>query len=228
LIVPALFFILQAMGISYTRHTRQPHALLSHAFKNFWKLMLVSLPLILLAWLLTYIFGKLQTPPANIHPHPQAWPMPAGWPMPTPRASRNRAPSLEWSALLLTALRCWFYGLALPLAAIQLWIAVAREGLRPAFKRAGQIIGQAFAPQSVLIYTIGSIIFGILPCVLIFTRTPAESAGLEFALLIARIVISLACVLFGWIIMLGALAETSLKATAPHTAVDEDQAYVPA
>jgi len=229
LLTPALFFILQAMGISYTRHAGQSSALLSHALRNFWKLMLVSLPLILLACLMAYLFGKLQTPArVTAQAHPQAWPTPDGWPAPSPRTGRETAQSFAWSAFLLTAVRCWFYGLALPLAAIHLWLAAAREGLVPAYRSAAQIIAQAFAPQPVLIYTIGSIIFGIIPCALIFTRTPAESAGLEVGLLVARVVLSLACFLFGWIITLGALAETSLKAEAPERALDKGSAYAPA
>ncbi|MGH9768661.1 MAG: hypothetical protein ACREAB_14620, partial [Blastocatellia bacterium] len=50
----ALFFLIQAIGLSYVRIGVGAGYLLKRALKDCWKILLASLPLILLAWLIVY------------------------------------------------------------------------------------------------------------------------------------------------------------------------------
>ena len=53
------FFLLQTIGLSYVRVGVGAGYLLKRAFKDFWKLLIVSLPLIALACGLWWLFGYL-------------------------------------------------------------------------------------------------------------------------------------------------------------------------
>ena len=55
-----LFFVLQAIGIGYTNVGASAGALLRRALGDCWKLLIVSLPLALLAWLLYTLSAKRQ------------------------------------------------------------------------------------------------------------------------------------------------------------------------
>ncbi len=64
--------------------------------------------------------------------------------------AREAARPIDWKAAAISTVRYLLFGLVLPLAAIHIWLATAREGLGSAVKRVGGIIGRAFSPQSVL------------------------------------------------------------------------------
>src|SRR5215468_8215560 len=53
----ALFFLIQAMGLSYVRIGVGAAYLLKRSLGDFWRILLASLPLILLAWLILYLFS---------------------------------------------------------------------------------------------------------------------------------------------------------------------------
>src|SRR5262247_4845555 len=54
----ALFFMIQAMGLSYVRIGVGAGYLLKRSVEDCWRILLASLPLILIAWLIVYLFGK--------------------------------------------------------------------------------------------------------------------------------------------------------------------------
>src|SRR5215510_3569300 len=56
--VVALFFMIQAMGLSYVRIGVGAGYLLKRSLGDCWRILLASLPLILIAWLIVYLFGK--------------------------------------------------------------------------------------------------------------------------------------------------------------------------
>jgi hypothetical protein len=97
--------------------------------------------------------------------------------------------------------------LILPLAAIHLWIAAARDGLVQSFKRSPRILARAFAPRSVVIYVIGFIFFAVLPYFLVVTRTPVTNAWLDAGLLVGRLALAALFSLTGWVVTVGALAQ---------------------
>jgi hypothetical protein len=182
-LAPVLFFVLQAMSVHYTGNRAAPDILLRRSLRDFWKLLLISLPLLLLAWIIVYLQHRyLVSVPGKIREDVSPWP-----------------------SVLLPTLRCLIFGVVLPLAAIHLWIVTARDGLKTAFRSARHILAHAYAPQSVFIYTVGMVVFGIIPYLLLFTRTPASSAWLELGLFNLRLALAFALTLLGWVITLGAL-----------------------
>jgi hypothetical protein len=83
------------------------------------------------------------------------------------------------------------------------------EGLGSAIKKPIRHLARAFAPQSVLIYIAGFLVFGVAPYFLLFKTTQTKHAWLELSLLIIRLVVVFALTLFGWAITVRALAQLS-------------------
>ena len=109
----------------------------------------------------------------------------------------------------LTTLRYLVIGLLAPIALIHLWIATVREGLLSTIKGIRSLFSRAFAPQSVLIYIAGFLVFGVIPYLLVFKATPASKAWLELTLFVGRLCAVFAFTLFGWAITMSALALSS-------------------
>ena len=107
---------------------------------------------------------------------------------------------------MLSSVRYLIFGLVLPLAAIHLWLATVREGLGAAIRKLNRHLSRAFAPQSVLIYMAGFLIFGVAPYLLLFRATPTKHAWLEVSLLVVRLAVVFALTLFGWVITVRALS----------------------
>ena len=206
---PLLFFILQAMiAAGGAKATDNDPAgagfILRRSLTSFWKLLLVTLPLIALAILIAYLLAKAQTRfgttlPEAVTPSRLAE---------TARGARPPRP-INWKIALFSTIRYLFFGLVLPLAAIQLWLATAREGLGSAMRKIFALLSRAFAPRSVLIYVVGFLIFAVAPYFILFRTTQTKHAWLELALLLTRLVIVFALTLFGWTITVRALGESA-------------------
>ena len=215
--VPLLFFILQAMIASGSARqlagegssqTEQVGArfVLTRGLTSFWKVLLISLPLIALAILIWYLLAKAQNhfgqninEPALIPPRPLAA---------TPNATHAARP-INWKVALFSTIRYLSFGLVLPLAAIHIWLATVRDGLGGALRKIATLLARAFAPQSVLIYVAGFLIFAVVPYFLLFKTTQTKHAWLELSFLIARLAVVFALTLFGWTITVLALARFS-------------------
>lgn len=192
-IAPLLFFLLQALSVSYATGELTTGAWLKRALRDWWKLLLVSLPLVLLAIGLTLLFEKGAVKLED-------------------RAHEGGA------KFLLTAfsvLRFVVLYIALPLMAIQLWIAASREGLGAALKRVWRNLVRALSLRSLLTYLTGFVIFAVIPYFLFFTRTPAKNAWLEMSLLGMRLMMALMIIFFGWVVTVGALARISSDDATP-------------
>jgi hypothetical protein len=215
ILAPLLFFVLQAMVAGQTDEVTAG-SLLRRSLASFWKLILISLPLIALAVLIVYLLAKAQTH-WNIGVVDTAEELNRGF----SRAANAPRPSrpIDWKVALLSTVRYLMFGLLLPLAAIHLWLATAQEGLLGAVRRVVTHLGRAFAPRSVLIYIAGFIIFGVVPYFILFKITSTKHAWLELSFLVARLVVVFALTLFGWAITVRALGLTS---TTPQSdLVDE-------
>jgi hypothetical protein len=216
ILAPLLFFVLQAMVASQTDEA-SAGSLLKRSLTSFWKLVLISLPLIALAILIAYLLAKAQTHwnIGVVEPDAGA----------TDRlASRLNAPharSIDWKVAILSTVRYLTFGLLLPLAAIHLWLATAREGLLTAIRKVTTHLARAFAPRSVLIYIAGFLIFGVAPYFLLFKTTSTKHAWLELSLLVARLVAVFALTLFGWAITVRALGQNS---TSPESKLTNEAA----
>ena len=181
-----LFFVLQALAVSYVRIGVGPGYLLRRALRDCWKLLLVSLPLFVLGWLLRYGFdwaaGKL-----------------------------NYEQTRGWLGTCVSWARFVVLWLALPLMAIHLWLAAVREGAGAAYRGFLRHAVHAFAPRAVAIYALLFALFGVAVYSLLFTRTQFGGAWVEMSLLGGRIALALLLVFVGWLVTLGALAEVTAR-----------------
>jgi hypothetical protein len=204
LVAPILFFVLQAMIASGFSDSSQPVSaglLAKRSLTGFWKLIVITLPLIALAVLVIYLLAKYQSHLASVPDSAtQLHPMAAS------RTHEAARVPINWKGAALSTLRYLALGLVLPLAAIHLWLATARDGLVAASKRIGQLLARAFAPQSVLIYVVGFLIFAVVPYFLLFRTTPNKHAWLELILLGIRVAAVFALTLLGWVITVKAIA----------------------
>lgn len=205
IVAPLLFFVLQAM-VASDGDTMTAASLLKSSLTSFWKLILITLPLIALGILIVYLLGKAQN-------HFDASAREAAAALPRRLAAtanaRDGATPIDWKVALLSTFRYLAFGLILPLTAIHLWLATVREGLVPGITRLRHHLARAFAPQSVLIYIAGFLIFGVAPYYLLFRTTQTKHAWLELSFLVARLVIVFALTLLGWVITVRALARFS-------------------
>lgn len=215
---PLLFFLLQAMiagAAASVTDKLTSGALVRKALTSFWKLLLITLPLIAIAVLLAYLLGKVQSRfGTTLNPTTE---LPRQ--MANAANAREAARPIDWRAAILSTLRYLAFGLVLPLTAIHLWLATSKEGLGPAIKKLRTLLTRAFAPQSVLIYIVGFLIFAVIPHFLLFKTIPTKHAWLEISLLAARLAIVFTLTLVGWVMTVKAislLSTSPLPASQPH------------
>jgi hypothetical protein len=214
LAAPLLFFLLQSMivgGIT-TDDQVQLGAMLKRSLSDLWKLILVTLPLIALTVLIAYLLTKAQARFGATLPDAAA-----ELPRRVAAGAREAARPIDWKAAAISSVRYLMFGFVLPLAAIHIWLATAREGLGSAIRKIGGIIGRAFSPQSVLIYVVGFIVFGVIPYFILFKSTSSTRAWLELSLFVTRLAAVFALTLFGWVITVKALSSLT-GASPPATA----------
>ena len=106
----------------------------------------------------------------------------------------------------MTTLRYLLIAVIAPLLAIQLWIATSNTGLRSLVKRLGQVLSKTFAPDSVLVYACGFLIFAVAPYLLLRKSISTEGAWLEISLLTVRLAASATLMLVGWVTTVGAIS----------------------
>lgn len=203
LAAPLLFFWLQSLIVGGIADESRPSvgSLLKRSLTDTWKLIVVTLPLIALAVLIGYLLMKAQTRWGATLPNEAA-----EVPRRAASAARETSRPVDWKIAGLSTVRYLLFGLVLPLAAIHVWIATAREGLGAALKRAGGIVSRAFSPQSVLIYAVGFIVFGVLPYFILFRSTTTSRAWVDVSLFTTRLAIVFALTLLGWVITIKALS----------------------
>lgn len=201
LVAPILFMVIHTMAARYNYGSRHAWSLLGGSLRDFWKLLVISIPLILIAVLAVYFFSKAETtaPAATLR---EAARVPA-----PPRPAAPKPQPVDWQTVVITTLEYLVFCLILPLAAIHLWIGTARDGLEQTLKRSARILAQAFAPQAVAIYAVGFIFFAVVPYFLIMTKTQASSAWIDAGLLVARLFLAVLFSLVGWVVTVGALGE---------------------
>ena len=105
---------------------------------------------------------------------------------------------------LTTALRYLLIAVFAPLLAIQLWVATS--GNTRLLSNVRKVALRAFAPQSMVVYVCGFLIFAVVPYVLITEKIATERAWLEFAMLMARLSMSALLILLGWVTTVGAIS----------------------
>lgn len=227
LLAPLLFFVVQAAAASYAVGHRGAGGLLRRTARSFLKVLVVSIPFILLAVLSVYLLDKLERR-AQLSPEERASAEYArsqtdeeAEPSSSSSSEASRPkPPVRWKYLLVSALRLFVLGLFLPLAAMHLWLAAARDGLIAAFARFHRHIIRAFSARSVLTYGVGMIVFALIPYFLITKRTPVTSNTLELLIFGTRILFAFSLMLFGWVMTMTALARADGHATAAEATTE--------
>jgi hypothetical protein len=169
------------------------------------KFLVVTILALLIVWLLHYLLNKLSArypAPVVQVPPPTKVAQPT---MPT-------TPPLHWPSLIFATLRFVLWGIAFPLAAIHLWIAIADGEFRTLFaksslKRVASSLARAFSPDSVLIYGLGLIIFFVLPYVILIPTFRFNGNKSEFAFFGLRLLLSFVFSLIGWVLTLTAFTK---------------------
>ena len=225
ILIPIGFFTLQASIINRALDQKfRWRVILIDALK----FMAVIIPLLLLVWLLLYLLNKISV----------RYPVPVveAPPPPVNKATPPATPPLHWPSLIFTTLRFVLLGVAFPLAAIHLWIAVAggefrglfSEGAKSFFKRIGLAFARAFSSDSVLIYGLGLIIFFVLPYVILVPTFTISGNKREFAVFGLRLLLAFLMSLVGWVSMLTALTRTvpvfPAEVPAPNVALPTESA----
>jgi hypothetical protein len=191
-------------------------ALARRSLRDFWKVLLLAIPVAALGLLFFYLLGKLQQYLPKVEEAP-------GY----VRATMDAKPApLHWQEALLSSLRIIVFGLVLPLVAAHLWLSAARDGLKLTLKRIHRVAGRAFAPRSVLVYETGLFVFALVPYFALYTRTAVTNGWAELMLFGLRLAVVFLLTLLGWTITLGALARVT--PAEPLTATVEPAAPPPA
>lgn len=210
-LVPLEFFVLQSAILN---HARDPKFRWPQILRDAIKLAAVSVPILLLAWVLWALLNKLQV----------RFPVPPP-PITFPRAAPKALP-MHWPSLVFATGRCLLFGVALPLAAIHLWIEVAGRSVRDSvggggqavLKRVGRVFARAFASESVFIYALGLIFFVAIPYALLFIPFTVKGTRTDFTVFIARLVLAFLFTLIGWIVTLTALRRESSERAVVESA----------
>lgn len=193
---PLLFFLLQAASVNYATESS---GLLRKALRDCLKFIAASLPVIGLTLLAVYGVGKLQ-----------------GRITVDPKTLQPSSPNVMTTLMVL---RYLLIGVIAPLLTIQLWIATSTRGLREMLRSLRQTLASAFAPQAVLVFAFGFLIFAVVPYFLLAQTIPIQRTWLEVSLFTARVVVSALLILIGWVVTLGALS--ILNASTDETPVTQ-------
>ena len=200
IVIPIGFFTLQAAIINRAidQKLRWPVILI-----DVLKFLVVSILVLLVVWLLYYLLNKVST----------RYPAPVVEVVQKDKTAPPATAPLHWPSLIFTTLRFVLWGIALPLAAIHLWIAVAGGEFRTLFarsifRRIGSALARAFSPDSVLIYGLGLIIFFVLPYVILVPTFTINGNKTEFAVFGLRLLLAFLFSLIGWVLTLTAFART--------------------
>lgn len=215
-LIPALFFILQAAIIDRVRDQRfNWRVILIDAVKFF----VATIPILLIGWLIYYLLNKWQLrypPPALTLPSAPGPPKPA---------------PMHWPSLIFATMRFVLLGVALPLAAIHLWIALAGAEIRtlfaggaaPFFNRIGGALARAFSADSVLIYAFGLILFFGVPYFFLFVPLTVKGNKTDFTVFTLRLLLTFVFSFIGWVVTISALARNYF-AGAPIVSPDRTPA----
>ncbi|MGH9898452.1 MAG: hypothetical protein ACRD4L_06340, partial [Pyrinomonadaceae bacterium] len=213
-LIPILFFLFQAMCVSFTISGTNSFSFISRSFHKFWRLLVVTLVMALVAFGLYYGVNSLEgrftkapaisagsasevtvsTPPLTAQTDAQA----------AAQAVEKRW--FDGRFNIFGGLRFLLFAVAFPLITIHLWIALVREKLRTVRKQAPRIMLHAFGFSSLITYLLGMIIFALIPYYLIFTRTRSGNEWIEIGLLGGRLTLAAIFILVGWVLTLGSLS----------------------
>jgi hypothetical protein len=201
-LVPALFFIFQAAILDFARQrTFAVKPILLSALK----LLLVTIPILLIGTFMWWLMNKLQArfpaPPAPVVFAPTP-------PKPQP---------VHWPTMLITTLRFLLFGVAFPLATIHLWIEASvcdvrasfAGGAKTIFGTIGRALARAFSSDAVFVYGLGLILFVLGPYLFLFIPVHVKGTKTDFAVFVLRLLLAFTFTFVGWVVMLTTLVRNT-------------------
>jgi hypothetical protein len=222
-LIPIEFFLLQA-AILHRAATAE--FLWPQILRDAIKFAVIAIPIVLLGFLVAYLLNKWQAH----YPAPEP-------PLILPGAKTPPSTQpVHWPSVLFATVRLLLLGVALPLAAIHLWIEVAAQDLRSLFsggarivlQRIANAIARAFAFDSVLTFALGLVIFVLVPYAVLFLGRPPKGNKTDFAFFIVRLLLVFLFTLIGWIVTLTALAKLEPTPAMPVNKISDVPAEAPA
>ena len=207
------FFVLQTLAARFIEMRGHAKSLIFTSLRDFWKLLLVSLPLIAVIGGLAYLLSLV-----NVGPEQPVL-------SPPPRSATTKPAPIHWPSVALAATQYLLLYLILPLVLIHFWIVTSRGGVTAAVKTAGRTLARALGSPSVLTYVIGFLFFGVAPYFLLFHKTEASSTWIDIGLFSGRLALAVLMSLIAWTITVGALVE--LNRRQGQTTLREGYADVP-
>jgi hypothetical protein len=218
-LVPLEFFVLQSAILN---HARTQKFSWKQILRDALKIAVVTIPVILIGWLLWFLLNKLQLrfPP----------PLPAA----TFPATAPKMQPMHWPSLIFATVRCLLFAVMLPLAAIHMWIEVTARDVRTSLSGGAKgilkclrsVFTRAFSSESAFTYALGLILFVAVPYALLFVPFTVKGTKTDFAVFIVRLVLAFLFTLIGWIVTLTSLTRESIErpATADEKALPESPA----
>ena len=190
----ALFFMIQAMGLSYVRTGVGATHLFKRSLKDCRRILLASLPLILIASLAVYLFDKAD----------QAFFI-------VPGAAGSKVMRWGWGAIAVHAVQILLLHVLLPLIAIHLWIEAVSQGVAASFLEFKRVVTRALAPRSLLIYAAICAVFGAVVYLLLFKTITFKSEWTDLWIVGIKTALALLLTFIGWLLTLGSMAELTAR-----------------
>jgi len=185
--VVALFLMIQAMGLSYVRIGVGVGYLLKRSLEDCWRILLASLPLILIAWLIVYLFGKADQTYFS-------------------ESLTAESKARAWGAVAVHAIQILLLHVLLPLIAIHLWIEAVSQGVAAAFLEFRRVVTRALAPRSLLIYALICAVFGATVYLLLFQQATFKAPWTQLWAVGIKTALALLLTFIGWLLALGSMA----------------------
>jgi hypothetical protein len=180
------------MGLSYTQIGVGVADLLKRSLRDCRRIIIASLPLILIAWLLVYLFGKVD----------QAY-----FTESLTAESKVRA----WGAFTVNAVRILLLYCLLPLIAIHFWIEAVSQGVAAAFLESRRVVTRALAPRSALIYVMICAVFGATVYFLLFQQATFKGPWAQLWAVGIKTALALLLTFIGWLLTLGSMSELTAR-----------------
>ena len=190
----ALFFLIQAMGVSYVRIGVGAGYLVKRSLTDGWRILLASLPLILLAGLIIYLFDRAD----------QSFFIESG-------AAGSKVMKWSWAAVAAHAVQIFLIHIFIPLIAINLWIEAVSQGVAAAFLEIGRIVARAIAPRSLLIYVMICAVFGATVYFLLSRLATFTGAWTQLWAVGIKTALALLLTFIGWMLTIGSIAELTAR-----------------
>lgn len=191
---PFIFFLLQATIIG---QAREGQIRWYRSLKASCKLALTTLPVIAVGLVLWWLTNRWQLQLSGTH-------------TPGQLSLQNGYIPNRWIQVSFATLRTMLFAAVLPLVLIHVWLETFDRDLLVALRRGthgwlevfARILVRAFAPESVLLYSLGMVLFAAVPYFLLFVHLPFQGQWSELGVFAGRLGLAIVTSLVGWVVTL--------------------------